>query len=60
MVPVMMSIERETDWFVSDRANLGKNVLCTGRKVGVNHQDIVLEDDPAVVAVAYGNVPSWK
>src|SRR6266542_1124777 len=52
VVPVVMGVEGETDRLVGDRADLGDDLPGPRGEVRVDDEDVVLEDDPAVVAVA--------
>ena len=51
MVAVVVSVEREADGLVGLRAYLRDDELCARRIVGVEDEHVVLEDDPAGVAV---------
>src|SRR5262245_13287108 len=52
VVAVMVGIEREPDRLAGLRLDLGNDFTCTRWKIGVEHQHVVVEHDPAVVAVA--------
>jgi hypothetical protein len=52
MVTMVMRVEREPDWFVSDRPDFRDDLLRARRKIAIDHQDIILKHYPAVVAMA--------
>jgi hypothetical protein len=52
VIAVMVGIEREANRFVGKRTNLWKYLCGAGWKVGIDDQDVIFKDHPAVVAVA--------
>ena len=52
VVAMMMCVKRKANGLLSDCAYLGENSLRAGWEIRVDHEDIVLEHDPSVVAVA--------
>src|ERR1700733_15485404 len=52
VIAMMMRVESESDRLRRDRPNLRQNDFGAGREIGVNNQNMVFENDPAVVAVA--------
>ena len=57
VVAMMVAIEREPDWFVRDGANCSQYLSGPRRKIGVDHQHIVLQNDPPVIADRIGG---WR
>ena len=53
VVAVVMGVECKPHRFVRQRPDLGQNILRTRRKVRIDHQDIIPQDDPSVVAVTF-------
>src|SRR5262245_47440984 len=53
MISMVMRVERETNGFVGERANLGNNFLCAGGEIAVDDEHVILEDDPPVVAMTF-------
>jgi hypothetical protein len=52
MIAMVMRVEHVTDRFLGGLANIGDDVARLFGEVGVVDQDIILEDDPDVVAAA--------
>ena len=52
MIAMVMRVEGKAHRLVGDRFDLGNDLLRAGGKIGVDDQDVILEDNPAIVAMA--------
>ena len=53
VVAVVMRVERETDGLGRESLDFGDDLLRAGREVCVDDHDVIVEDDPAIVAMAF-------
>ena len=51
VIAVVMGVEGEPDGVGRGRLNLGEDLDRTTRKIAIDHEDIVVEDDPTIVAM---------
>src|SRR5215831_3074663 len=49
VVAVVVSVKCEPDGFVGDGANLSKDLLGSSRETGIDHEDIVVKNYPAII-----------
>src|SRR5438105_1265803 len=52
VIAVVVCVECESNRLVGDGADLGYDLICSAGEVGVDHENVVFEDDPTIVAVA--------
>src|SRR4051794_27156981 len=52
MIAVMMGIKNKADGLARDGLDFRDYFIRAGRKVTVNHQHVILENDPSVIAVS--------
>src|SRR4051812_29431697 len=52
MVAMMVRIKSKSDRFVRDRPDFWNDLFRPGGKVAINDEDVILKNDPAIVAVS--------